>query len=187
MLHAVRHCASTPGRLVSSAAALVLAASCAAKTTAPVAAQPSSAAATTTTPMPTAGLESLSWMAGTWATQEPVGPRTEEHWLAPAGGTMLGVGRTVLDDRTVFFEFLRIVADEDGIAYLASPLGRDPATRFALHSQGTSTVTFANPDHDFPQTLEYRRDDDLMHVQIGEHQDGHPKRSSWTLHRMPAG
>ncbi len=138
--------------------------------------QPSATAAVT--------LESLAWLAGTWATDAPDGPHTEEHWLAPAGGTMVGVSRTVADGRTVFFEFLRIVADDEGIGYLASPLGRDPPTRFAVQSAGPNTVTFINPGHDFPQRIEYRRDGDRLYARVGDHDGDRPKESTWSMRRV---
>ena len=43
---------------------------------------------------PGARLESLTWLAGTWV-ERTVNATTEEQWLAPAGGLMLGVNRTV--------------------------------------------------------------------------------------------
>src|ERR1044072_4949598 len=33
---------------------------------------------------------------------------SEDHWLAPAGGSLLGVGRTVVGGKTVAYEFMQI-------------------------------------------------------------------------------
>jgi len=74
----------------------------------------------------------------------------------PAGGSMLGVSRTERNDKTVFFEFLRIVEEEDGWSGLiASPAGQETA-RFEMIDFGTDQVVFENPDHDFPQRITYR-------------------------------
>jgi hypothetical protein len=49
----------------------------------------------------------LSWLAGCW--KGPVGePGTVEQWTPLAGGTMLGLSRTV-GGTTVMYEFMRIV------------------------------------------------------------------------------
>jgi hypothetical protein len=81
---------------------------------------------------------------------------TEEHWMAPRGGTMLGMSRTVRDGRTVEFEFLQIRSGEGTLVYEARPSGQ-PMAIFPLESAADGTVTFENPSHDFPQRIIYRR------------------------------
>ena len=99
----------------------------------------------------------LSWIAGDW--QSPPGGRAqvEEHWTQPAGGSMLGMGRTVAGARTVEFEYLRIEQREDGIYYVAQPKGRCPATDFKLTRASTQEAVFENPAHDFPKRIIYRK------------------------------
>lgn len=102
-----------------------------------------------------ADISVLRWMTGCWA---PDGqePGSVEQWTAPAGDSMLGMNRTVKDGKTVFFEFLRIVAEEDGwIGLIASPAGQETA-RFRMISWSSSEVVFENPHHDFPQRIMYR-------------------------------
>jgi hypothetical protein len=107
-------------------------------------------------------LQALAWMAGTW-TGSDGGVQREEHWMAPRGGSMLGVHRDTQGGRTVSFEFLRIEAGADGIVYWASPQGR-PATPFKLAGGGAGGATddgsavFENPHHDFPRRILYWRD-----------------------------
>ena len=102
----------------------------------------------------------LSWMAGDW--QSPPGGRAqvEEHWTQPAGGSMLGMGRTVAGARTVEFEYLRIEQRDDGIYYVAQPKGRCPATDFKVTRASTQEAVFENPAHDFPKRIIYRKSAD---------------------------
>lgn len=164
-------------------AALLLALGCAHRPT------PTPAPPTTVAPAPLAPsapddpLDSLAWLAGTWVSDEPDGPRTVEHWLAPDGGTMLGVSRTAHAGRTVFFEYLRIEAQADGPAYLASPRGQDPPTRFATTASGPGFVTFENPTHDFPQRIEYRREGDRLQMRISGVQGGAAMARAWSMRR----
>ena len=97
-------------------------------------------------PTPSPGVEALAWMAGAWRTTGPV--TFEEHWMAPRGGLMVGMGRTVAKGRAVAFEFLRIETKEGRTAYLASPGGR-PATRFELTRATADEAVFENLAHDF--------------------------------------
>jgi hypothetical protein len=98
----------------------------------------------------------LGWMAGHWA--GPVGrAQSEEHWIAPAAGAMLGVSRTIARDRMVAFEFLRIEKRADGIFYVAQPGGRPP-TEFKLTQSTSNSAVFENPKHDHPKIVTYRLD-----------------------------
>lgn len=101
-------------------------------------------------------LDQLAWLAGCWVA-EGGEPGSLEHWTLPAGGTMLGVGRTVRNGRTAEFEFMQIRESAPGqIVYLAMPQGR-AATPFALAQMAPGEVVFENPEHDFPQRVIYRQ------------------------------
>lgn len=68
---------------------------------------------------------------------------------------MLGVSRTVKGGKTVEYEFISIHAEPDGrILYTARPSGQKQVS-FAASSIGPTSVTFENPDHDFPQRIIY--------------------------------
>ena len=100
-------------------------------------------------------LDRLAWLAGCWAVE---GSETGsvEHWLSPAGGTMLGMVRTVKGGQTVGFEFLQIRTNPHGkVIYIAKPSGQAEAT-FEASSVEDDSVVFENPEHDFPQRIVYR-------------------------------
>ena len=109
--------------------------------------------------MPVAALPAtiadLAWLSGCWVS---VGQEagSGEQWMTPAGGTMLGVSRTVRDAKTVAFEFIRIAEQDDGgLVFMASPSGQSTAS-FPMLSLNAREVIFENPDHDFPQRIIYR-------------------------------
>jgi hypothetical protein len=107
-----------------------------------------------------------AWMAGSWCGTQG-GQRIEEVWLAPAGGLMLGMGRTVSasGQRPAQFEFLRVELRDGVPTYLAQPQGV-PAVAFRLIQSGDSSVRFENPAHDFPQRIEYRRNGSALRAEI---------------------
>jgi hypothetical protein len=77
----------------------------------------------------------------------------------------IGLGRTLAQGATTAFEYLRIV-DLDGVpAYVAQPGGRPPTT-FRMTASGEQWIRFENPEHDFPQRIEYRRASDTLHAEI---------------------
>jgi hypothetical protein len=99
----------------------------------------------------------LGWMSGRWQT-ETAGAWTEEAWLPPRAGMMLGLSRTGRGDRTGEFEFLRVEAGEDGVpVYWASPGGGAPVG-FRLVESDAHSAVFENRTHDYPQRIAYRRD-----------------------------
>jgi hypothetical protein len=102
-----------------------------------------------------AGVESLAWLAGCWQ-PEKGDAGSGEHWLAPAGGTMFGVSRTVKNGKTVEFEFMQLRTNAEGkLVLVALPSGQKETT-FVASDVSDSAVTFENPAHDFPQKVIYR-------------------------------
>jgi hypothetical protein len=103
-------------------------------------------------------INAVGWMAGSWELRQG-DVVTEEHWTNPAGGTMIGMSRVSGRGKTMFFEFLRIEARADGLYYVAQPKGRPPV-EFKATEVTASRVIFANPQHDFPKRISYRRNED---------------------------
>ena len=101
------------------------------------------------------GIDSLRWLSGCWAA-EGQEQGSIEYWMAPAGGSMFGVTRTVRGDETTTYEYMRIVTESSGdIVFVASPAGQETAT-FTLKYLADNEVAFENLQHDFPQRVIYR-------------------------------
>lgn len=104
---------------------------------------------------PGAAVDQLAWLSGCWQRAHPDG-RTEEHWMAPLGGTMLGMSRTVRGGSTREYEFLQVREVDGALAYIARPSGQAEAT-FRVKTIAAGEVVFEDPAHDFPQRIIYRR------------------------------
>ena len=96
----------------------------------------------------------LAWMSGCWAA-DGAEAGSEEHWLSPAGGTLLGISRTVKNGKTVTHEFMQIREKDGGIVFIASPANQQ-TTEFRMVSLEGTKIVFENPDHDFPQRVIYQ-------------------------------
>ena len=104
-------------------------------------------------------INDLAWLKGCWSLNRN-GRETTEHWLKPAGGTMLGISRTLADGKTVEFEFTQIRQESSGeIFFIAKPSGQPEAT-FKMIKGSPREVIFENPQHDFPQRVIYRLQSD---------------------------
>lgn len=131
-----------------------------------------------------ASVADLGWLAGRWETAAE-GRWTEEAWLAPRGGAMLGASRSGRDAAMREFEFLRIATGEDGVpVYLAQPGGRPPVA-FRLVAHERMSVTFENAQHDFPQRIRYVRTGGTLVATISRI-DG-SNAMSWTYRRRDGG
>jgi hypothetical protein len=98
---------------------------------------------------------------------------------------MLGLHRDVRPSSATFFEYLRIQRTDDGIFFVASPNGV-PGTAFRLVEASGQRVTFANPEHDYPQRIIYWREGDVLHARIEGNDKGRERSSQWSWRRTPA-
>ncbi len=107
-------------------------------------------------PSPSPTIADLTWLAGSWHT---TGKRAQvdEYWSAPAGGSLIGMSRTIVGDKTVEFEYVRIEQRTDAIYYVAHPKARCPGTDFKLTRLSGQEVIFENPAHGFPKRIIYRK------------------------------
>lgn len=133
-----------------------------------------------------AALDRLRWMAGCWERRTP-DQHTEEQWMMPRGGTMLGMSRAVRDGRTVGFESLRIEERNGRLVYVASP-SRQAMTEFTATAVSDTLAAFENPAHDFPQRILYRpgRADSLW-ARIEGEIDGRERAVDFRLARSECG
>ena len=104
---------------------------------------------------PAAGIGRVAWLQGCWEAVSAEGT-IEEHWLAPRGTSMVGVGRTVRGGELAEYELVVIREKGDRLAYEAHPSGQPSAT-FLSDTVTDSAVVFQNLQHDFPKRVGYER------------------------------
>ncbi|MCA1602147.1 MAG: DUF6265 family protein [Acidobacteria bacterium] len=100
-------------------------------------------------------LDDLSWLSGCWEGRQG-NAIIEEIWSKPAGGSMLGLGRTVKDKRTVSFEFMQFREQNGSLVFLPQPQG-GARVSFPLKDSLGGKLIFENKEHDFPQRVIYER------------------------------
>lgn len=100
-------------------------------------------------------LDRLRWLAGCWEQRRGTSV-TREMWMAPEGNLMLGASRMVAGGTVREWEQLRLTWAGDSLAYHAEPSGQAP-TDFKGGAPTESEFIVANPAHDFPQRIIYRK------------------------------
>ena len=124
-----------------------------------------------------------AWLAGCWELRQ--GARHGvEMWMPPEAGLMLGASRTTKDGQVREFEQLRLELAGDTLVYTAVPSGQTEAAFRSVEITETG-FTVANPAHDFPQRIGYRRQgtDSLIAWIEGPGKDG-VKRIKYPMRRM---
>jgi len=146
----------TPGAPADAAAATNAAAPAA---TPPA---PTSDASPPATASPAASdpLAQFAWLEGCW--RGDVNKREfREQWLPLRGGLMVGVSHTVMEGKTLDFEYLRLDPRADGVFYVTAQPGQGELAfklvKVTPHDGGDVEYAFANPARDFPKTIAYRR------------------------------
>lgn len=99
-------------------------------------------------------VDDLGWLAGAWVL-ELDGRSVREEWMAPAGGAMLGMSRTVQAGRLVDHEFVLLQADAAGEIHYTVRRPSGELVAFRLVHLAANTVRFENPAHDFPRRIGY--------------------------------
>ena len=140
-------------------------------------------------PAPTpSDINRLAFLGGCWTLTRPNGTKIEEQWLAPAGGAMIGMSRSVRDGKLREFEFMRILASGEGkLQFVAIPSGQAEAA-FPVKEISENAVTFENPQHDFPQRILYRLvDKDTLVARIEGSVGGQARSADFPYGRCPLG
>ena len=104
---------------------------------------------------PVTDVATLAWLAGCWRL-ETASRVVDEQWMAPAGGGMLGMSRTVAKGRIAEHEFIQIRVQDGRLVYIAQP-STQATTTFTAVSATDRDVVFENLAHDFPQRVIYRK------------------------------
>jgi hypothetical protein len=123
-----------------------------------------SAFAAPATCQPVATTNDLAFLTGCWKF-EAKGRVVEEHWMAPAGGALLGMSRTLVNGKVAEFEFLQIRDLPEGLTYIAKPSGQAEA-KFVLKTTAGGEIVFENAAHDFPQRIRYRIAGDSLRARV---------------------
>lgn len=127
--------------------------------------------------------QQFDWLLGCWESTRPNSTITE-RWTK-SNGEYTGVGKVMQDGKRVVFETLVIRPTvRDAFELVASPVGERP-TVFLATVVSHRQVMFEDLDHDFPQRIMYRSDDDeMLHARLEGRVDGQQKSADFPMRRV---
>ena len=121
-----------------------------------------------------------AFMTGCWDLVDGE-PWTQECWMEPKAGLMLGASREGNGAKLSSWEQLRIEQSADGkITLYASPGGGSPLP-FEGRILSANAVEFTNATHDYPQRIRYELKGDKLEAEISLLDGSKPVR--WTYVR----
>jgi len=110
-----------------------------------------------------------AFMTGCWETRSGTQDAenwTQECWMEPKSGLMLGASREGKGETLNSWEQLRIEQGPGGKLILyASPNGR-AALPFEADKVSATAIEFVNASHDYPQRIRYELKGERLHARI---------------------
>ena len=134
---------------------------------------------------PPPAITKLLWLAGSWR-GEKNSRLSDEQWMVPAGGVMLGMRRAVQKGKPVDYDFIQIREGPGGaLFYVLQPSGQKEAA-FQVSSMTETTIVFENQLQDYPRKISYslQSDGSLLTSVEGVGSDGEEKRWENLFQRM---
>ncbi|MFO1375411.1 MAG: DUF6265 family protein [Steroidobacteraceae bacterium] len=111
------------------------------------------AASSVSADVPPTGLERLAWLSGCWGTSD-ANRVSQEQWMRPLGGNMIGMSRTVVGGIAVSHEFMRIEEAGGQLRFVIQPPAQ-PEAAFTLVEMLEGAVVFGNGTQEYPQRVRY--------------------------------
>ena len=112
-----------------------------------------------------------TWLVGCWVSADT---RSLEAWTQDSDDVLIGFSSVVNDNQVVFYELMSLRLDANGeLTFTAYP-SNQPGGSFPATDQSKDAVVFENANHDYPQRIRYRREDNQLIADIAR-ADGEQK------------
>lgn len=109
------------------------------------------------------GLKAINWLVGNWESVSE-GMVMTENWAVLNDSTLEGSSSVIKNDTVVFSEKLAIEFRSGTYRYVAD-LGFKIAT-FKVQTIGDDSISFIDPENDFPSRILYLRDGKEMTITL---------------------
>ena len=104
---------------------------------------------------------------------------TQECWMEPKAGLMLGASREGTGTTLKSWEQLRIEQSADGTITLHASPGGVPPVPFKAKQTSASMIEFTNANHDYPQRIRYELKDGKLQAETSLLDGSKPVRWSY--------
>ena len=100
-------------------------------------------------------LSKINWLLGDWQSPSHDSVIVTEQWRAQGSSIFNGIGQTIKEGKVSWSEQLRIGVIDNEIYYFAKVPNNPEPVAFKLTNCSENSVTFENPEHDFPKKIHY--------------------------------
>jgi hypothetical protein len=142
-----------------------------------------------------ATVDQLSWVAGAWT--GTVGDRTvEQHWSAPAAGSIIAMYRSIRNGRPTLYELLAIEQEGEGVvlrikhfapgAGLVGQEAKDESMNHTLVKLDMKLAIFEGGTAAAPVRITFRSPDAAnLNIVVERQRDGKPTSTVFEYKRIP--
>lgn len=124
----------------------------------------------------------FDWLEGEWVNDAEFPLITREIWHRTDMG-MAGIGYTVENGDTIFFENMEIKKSGNDIVYIPAIGNSETNKPFKLISDDNAEFVFENNENDFPQRIYYRQAADSLYAWIEGTKNGKTLRMDFPYKR----
>jgi len=125
----------------------------------------------------------FEWLLGTWQTQDGT-TQNVERWTPDDTGLLRGESIARAEGEVVYTEALHIARGPAGLEYRAAPQDQPPNV-FPLETCGETWARFADPAHDWPQSIHYARTNNTLTATVSGTNDGEERTETWSWTLAP--
>jgi hypothetical protein len=143
-----------------------------------------------------ATIDQLSWVAGAWT--GTLGERTiEQHWSAPAGGSIIAMYRSIQNNKATLYELLAMEQDGESVslrikhfapgAGLAGQEAKDESANHALVKLENRLAVFEGGTSAGPVRITFRSPDpNSLNITVERTRNGAPVSTEFKYTRITA-
>lgn len=131
-------------------------------------------------------LDQVNWIIGTWVNQTSRGA-IYESWVRSDEKTFTAKSYTLTDGDTIVFETIQLVEEANNLFYIPTVKDQNKGepVRFKAVAIADLSMTFENPEHDFPQRIKYSKisQDSILAVISGKNK-GKETQASFPMKKV---
>ena len=131
-------------------------------------------------------IQQAEWLIGTWENQTSKG-NIYESWEKKSPNELRAIAFKLSGKDTILLETIQIIQEEEGLFFIPTVPTQNQGLpiRFKMTSIKTTEMTFENPNHDFPQKINYRMiGTDSLEAIVSAIENGKENKRSFKMRRL---
>ena len=131
-------------------------------------------------------IDNAMWLIGTWENKTSRGS-VYESWKKINENELAGKSYAVKGADTIIFETVQLKQEGDNLYYIPTVRNQNDGkpVSFKAYTITDHKMVFGNPEHDFPQSVSYRRlNQDSLIAEISGVKNGNVRHQTFPMRRL---